>query len=553
MSDKLCRWRTNVWLGLEGKDLEAFCGHGDEGLPQLEETYLNRTTVWTGWLDEYLRRPESETLGALYRRIKDERVVKGCGGQNESLENTTWQNLILDVLSNMIDINRIESECDQKQESLGAQDHCEVYKWRDLLKRKICPDKPESVKWMGAMTCLIKIWEKGKSGDEDLSKDLPKGCESILELLRVEESAWESTLEASYDSEDGECRKEEHNQRLTGVQKGKISFLLSLYGSLGKLCTTCGPYELNNWIASGRERTSLPRRIYCQNQSGELNCAADLTKLNGKKNYLLYTTGSGPHHTSDRRSSCLINSSPRLETQRNTETVVVLSPQEQNRSHLEFHLVRQTNLNEIINPEAQTPEEGQSSDTKAEGRHMRGTEPTPQKDGHEDFPPPFEETSVRDGEKGGDGDAVGQETLISGKTANPQQGKTRADSVKNLGKPHAAYSNKSKVVIGGIITSIILGTLAVYGAWRIRRKGRNRRHVGPLPQEVMGGYQNYITSSTGKTEQGGRIRRVQGGIHGGFGRKSDEERKSPPRDPGFRWPPKGSSRDDSCWEAEEVL
>ncbi|EUD64294.1 hypothetical protein C922_05326 [Plasmodium inui San Antonio 1] len=488
MSSKLCKWKDNVWLGLTSGDLDSFCGKGEQGIPTLDEKYMDSTTVWIAWLDNYMNEPEAAGLKALYERLRKERVIDSCGEVDKSIKNRTWENLIVKILENMKDIAKIKSSDEGLRGGEGKNQGQEGYRWRDILKRKICPTTDKSKMWMGAISCLIHIWEGKIPGTEDKYRRLPDECEGILRKMKVRESDWQNRVNANCHSSEDYRKSNSGLATPTPEDEGKVSLILSLYGSLTTLCTTCGPYDLSNWLGAQTQASSFPSSLYCALRGDELECKDSPEQLKGRGRYILYRTRSKLRFASGPTSPCLMSSqrtpqkastsqhSPGPKNQENVgeslkfPPIISSLPQEAQNEHVPQTLsgLSRTGATEL-------KDTGQSNLQGPKGEDIEGHQPQ----GKVSAPNPPNE-----GHQGPDGSGGATSSRVS----PPKGQKHKPPPSEVLRKQTVPEANSSEGVIGGIITSIILGALAVYGAWRIRKGAQDSPPVGTLAQRIMVGY-----------------------------------------------------------------
>ncbi|EUD64964.1 hypothetical protein C922_04696 [Plasmodium inui San Antonio 1] len=126
--------------------------------------------------------------------------------------------------------------------------------------------------------CIVSgLYRQGKDDNTKLT-GRDRICTKVDQNLEVEAQEWLSWYKQKEERVSklggSECTKTQAGKACTSMKLGLIN---SVYEGLTKLCPTCGPYQLGNWIRRSASTTYRGESYYCVVNGKEFNCNNEQT------------------------------------------------------------------------------------------------------------------------------------------------------------------------------------------------------------------------------------------------------------------------------------
>ncbi|EUD64558.1 hypothetical protein C922_05074 [Plasmodium inui San Antonio 1] len=502
MSLNLCNWRNHTWLGSTVEGIEAVCKPYAEESGKEDRKENPKESLWVGWLDEYLKGENESQLGRQYLSISKEEPVGKCGTRTKSLNISTWEKLVTDVLDKIENMKKLKYASPHHTKKGNDLAYDELPDWRSILCRRIWPESTQSGATLAAIACIIaRLAHPGEHNEEQWT-DPTNPCRPLLRQLQVTESEWAKWLsddpgDTPPDEQHGQLQETAREQA-----KAKISLVLNLYGALKELCPKCGPYHLRHWITVENKNFLPQENLYCLLTEGHLKCNSELGESITDPNYLLYraTRVRSQSNFKQQGDSDTKEKSPEKEKRGQaqggsipTRSNTTISTTDTNKSSPASSAASiPKNQGTPENTTAATENEETDDHSRADSRGLMGMT--------SGFSPPPVGAPKED---------LNSE-VITGPIMTPttQKGlpppvsQTKDTDEQPQERITHEVSNGSPGVIGGVITAIILGGLSIYGGWRIKYARTPEPHTRPSRISILVKY-----PSSGNTLDDGSRRR----------------------------------------------
>ncbi|EUD64077.1 hypothetical protein C922_05540 [Plasmodium inui San Antonio 1] len=468
MSLNLCNWRDNTWLGSTVESIERVCRqYTDESEAGTREQHP-KETLWIGWLDEYNTGDSASQLAKQYLNLRRQDPIKGCGGRTRSMNINTWEKLVTDVLDKIQNVKELRYACRQKDTNQEGLRYDKAPNWKDLLCRRCWPETEGSRAILGALTCIIARLAQPTENNNNKGMDTPDPCRDVLRELRVGESDWAPWLTTAPSPPLTDCPDTPGEERKREAEQSKISLVLSIYGALRELCPTCGPYHLTPWIAPTPGDFLPQGNLYCLLNEKNLNCSSQLNQRQINTSYLLYRgktisrkNNSQTHTPPDTRKQ-----SPGGERETQPQGTSIQAQSHRTISNQQTTASNQKSMPQDIPKEQKTTERGENgSRDDPPGKSFKNDSEGLMGLNSASSPPRVGDPRDQLSSRVSSGPVMSQiEPPQLPKAVSETEGRNRTSHQKLT----AEVFNSSPKVIGGVITALILGSLSMYGAWRIR-------------------------------------------------------------------------------------
>ncbi|EUD69419.1 hypothetical protein C922_00282 [Plasmodium inui San Antonio 1] len=471
----LCQWANKTWLASTTTTLDEYCNRRTNDDLGIEGGGDEELMSSLGGADDYITGGASKELQNLYEDNKSASVDQGCTGQSPRASLPSWDQILAQVVDTL--------HQDPKRLNLGrlgrdwglVQDVNLRRSWGNVLTRKVCQGSSVNRKWAGALMCLIGTLAVGTNQTRQSWGPIPDVCGNFLDEVigsshphkeEAHRNSQESTLTADDRTRDRRIKKE-----VTAF----LSLILTIYDLIKRCCVGCGPYSIERWAAGIGPRTIKQETVYCKLDNTELKCYRSPQETEQGPGYLRYSGASTPS-----LRDISLSPSDQTGTYTRQHRTPVLDGGEQGHLTQESASGDPSKERRSIETDVSSDEnrgqdapDGTQQDQEHSTRRLESLSSDPNDNG----PPEKEDESSAPtgGKPTKDKDGTGEEQVP---TAEDLRGATLPTQGESEQEPPSQTTSSGQLTmgsVGGIITSMILSALGIYGFWRIRF--RNSRDI----------------------------------------------------------------------------